>query len=232
MTADEARKVLLDHPLPTAGQRTNVRTKDCTPQGRWLAHIRPEEKAYRKPLTGFPCLLQLSCAWLQLEEAFLLMKASYPPRLTVPSHCLSTKTKTTMVTSGSLPWETMKEVACGLRALAPVALYSPPHPTEPWYHNLRGDYHDLHNTWVKFSPRCYHAFEEVASGRRVSLSLSSPRSRSRISPHALSELQNAGFYPPRSIQHICYPPFCEEQAMNGEDAQKVLWVGPRWAILR
>ena len=163
-----------------------------------LAQIRPEEKAFHRPLTGFPWQLRLSCVWLQLEEASLLMKASYPLSLTAPSHCLSKKK------NHGDTWVTAMGNYEGGRLWieSPVGLYPPPHATEPWHHNLRGDYHDLHNTWVKFSPRRDHAVEEVASGRRVSLALFSPRSWTRISPHALSELQDAGFYPPRTVQHV------------------------------
>ena len=52
---------------------------------------------------------------------------------------------------------------------------------------------------MKFNPKCFHAVEPVTKGTRVSLALFSPRSWTRIPPHALNELQEAGFYPPRSV---------------------------------
>ena len=39
----------------------------------------------------------------------------------------------------------------------------------------------------------------MTKGRRVSLALFSLRSWTRIPQHALNELQEAGFYPPRSV---------------------------------
>ena len=80
---------------------------------------------------------------------------------------------------------------------SPLGLYPPPVVTEPWHNALRGDYHDIKDRWFKFNPKCYHAVEEVTKGRRVSLALFSPRSWRRIPIHALAELQDLGFYPPR-----------------------------------
>ena len=34
MSADEAKKILLEHPLPKAGQRTNIVSNDYIPEGR------------------------------------------------------------------------------------------------------------------------------------------------------------------------------------------------------
>ena len=218
MTADEARKVLLDHPLPTARQRTNVRTKDYTPQGRLFGAYTTRgegisQATYRFPLAVAAIMcLAATRGGISSDEGFLSAQVNCAKSL--PIHQDKNNHGDTWVTA-------MGNYEGGrLWVESPVGLYPPPHATEPWHHNLRGDYHDLHNTWVKFSPRCYHAVEEVTSGRRVSLALFSPRSWTRISPHALSELQDAGFYPPRSVQHVFYPPSCEEQAMNGEDAQE------------
>ena len=44
--------------------------------------------------------------------------------------------------------------------------------------------------------------ERVDSGVRTSLALFSPQSWTRIPPHALSELEDIGFFPPRYANHI------------------------------
>ena len=67
--------------------------------------------------------------------------------------------------------------------------------------DLRGDFHDMRNSWNRFHPKQYHSLEEVTSGRRASLALFSPRSWTRIPQHALNELQDVGLYPPRTVNH-------------------------------
>ena len=42
------------------------------------------------------------------------------------------------------------------------------------------------------------AIEPAKGGRKVSMALFSPRAWKRIPPHALSELQDLGFIPPRA----------------------------------
>ena len=81
---------------------------------------------------------------------------------------------------------------------SPCGQHPPPVIARKWQESLRGDLVDVRNKWYRFDPRCYHAVEPVESGRRVSVALFSPRSWKRIPPHALCELQDLGFHPPRA----------------------------------
>ena len=79
MMADEARKVLLDHSLPTARQRTNVRTKDYTPQGG-LFGARGEgitQATYRFPLAVAAIIcLAATRGSISPDEGFLSAQAN------------------------------------------------------------------------------------------------------------------------------------------------------------
>ena len=81
---------------------------------------------------------------------------------------------------------------------SPCGQHPPPVITKKWQETLRGDLVDVRDKWFKFDPHCYHAVEPVTGGRRVSVALLSPRAWKRIPPHALCEIQDLGFFPPRS----------------------------------
>ena len=204
MTDDQARKVLLDHPLPKARQRTNVLTKDYIHQGRLFGAYTTRGEGVTQATFRFPlAVAAIMClaatrGSLGTDEGFLSAQVNCATSL--PIHQDKNNHSDTWVTA-------MGDYQGGrLWVESPIGAYPPPNPTEPWHHNLRGDYFDIHNAWVKFSPRCYHAVEQVTSGKRVSLALFSPRSWKKIAPHALSELQDVGFYPPRSAYHISSSP--------------------------
>ena len=65
--------------------------------------------------------------------------------------------------------------------------------------NLRGEFHDVKNTWVCFNPQLYHAVEPIASGSRRSLALFTPKSWKRLPPHCLDDLIDIGLY--RKLTH-------------------------------
>ena len=77
----------------------------------------------------------------------------------------------------------------------PLGQHPPPCVTSEWQRDLRGSFHNVHNSWFKFDPTKYHAVEKVKSGTRTSVALFSPRSWKRIPPHALTELADVGFHP-------------------------------------
>ena len=88
VTTEDARRILLDHPLPRARQRTNVCTEDTRGEGMTQA------------LSAFLWLLLQSCAWLLLEAESTLTRGSYPLNSTVPLHSHFTRIKIITVIPG------------------------------------------------------------------------------------------------------------------------------------
>ena len=129
VTVDDARRILIDHPLPKARQRTNVWIDAYISQGRLFGAFTTRAEGITQATFRFLWQLLRLCAWLGLSNF-------EGGRLWVESHIIGT--------------------------------YPPPNATELWHHNLRGDYHNVRNAWVKFNPRCYHAVEPVTKDRRVS----------------------------------------------------------------
>ena len=200
MQVEEARKVLEDHPLPRARQRTNVRSDDYIPQGRLFGAYTTRGEGITQATFRFPlAVAAIMCLAAtrgptHSDEGFLSAQLNRSTFL--PIHQDKNNHGETWLTgmgnyTGGRVW-----------IESPLGLYPPPNSTEPWHMNLRGEYHDIRHKWIRFNPQCYHAVEQVTSGSRVSLALFSPRSWRRIPIHALNELQDVGFYPPRSAGHI------------------------------
>ena len=83
---------------------------------------------------------------------------------------------------------------------SPVELEPPPSPAAAWQKNLRGEYHNVQNTWVSFDPSLYHCVEQVTKGERRSVALFSPKGWKKLSPQCIDELSEVGFNPPLSAQ--------------------------------
>ena len=81
---------------------------------------------------------------------------------------------------------------------SPIGTHPPPNPRNAVERKLRGDYHDTHNTWIRFDPQLYHALEEVTSGNRVSIALFTPKGWNKLTHNCMDELIDIGFYPPHS----------------------------------
>ena len=80
---------------------------------------------------------------------------------------------------------------------SPLGLDPPPCATEKWQKDLRGDFHDMHNTWT------------------------------RIPQRALNELQDVGFYPPRVVNHAsasqaALEPFSQDQDRSEADKPTIM----------
>ena len=105
----------------------------------------------------------------------------------------------------------------------PLGQHPPPCVISEWQKDLRGSFHNVHNTWLKFDPTKYHAVEEVKSGTRASVALFSPRSWKRMPPHALTELADVGFRPPISAVRAELP---EPEALEGEagEEEEDIWM--------
>ena len=196
MSEDDAKKIILDHPLPKARQRTNIVSEDYVPEGRLFGAFTTRGEGITQATFRFPlavkALMVLAstregpCA----DEGFL--SAQVNCGISLPVHKDKNNHGETWLiglgdyTGGRLWIE------------SPCGQHPPPVIARKWQESLRGDLVDVRNKWYRFDPRCYHAVEPVESGRRVSVALFSPRSWKRIPPHALCELQDLGFHPPRA----------------------------------
>ena len=196
MSEDDAKKIILDHPLPKARQRTNIVSDDYVPEGRLFGAFTTRGEGITQATFRFP-----------LAVKALMMLAS-----TREGPCADEGFLSAQVNSGvSLPVHKDKNnhgetwlIGLGdytggrLWIESPCGQHPPPVIARKWQESLRGDLVDVRNRWFRFDPRCYHAVEPVKGGRRVSIALFSPRSWKRIPPHALCELQDLGFHPPRA----------------------------------
>ena len=81
---------------------------------------------------------------------------------------------------------------------SPIGTHPPPAPQTAWGENLRGEFHDVKNAWVRFDPQLYHAVGPITSGSRRSLALFMSKNWKRLPPHCLDDLIGIGFYPPHS----------------------------------
>ena len=196
MSEDDAKRIILEHPLPKARQRTNIVSEDYVPEGRLFGAFTARGEGITQATFRFPlavkALMVLAstregpCA----DEGFL--SAQVNCGISLPVHKDKNNHGETWLiglgdyTGGRLWIE------------SPCGQHPPPVIARKWQESLRGDLVDVRNKWYRFDPRCYHAVEPVESGRRVSVALFSPRSWKRIPPHALCELQDLGFHPLRA----------------------------------
>ena len=196
MSEIEAKDILLNHPLPKARQRTNIVSDDYIPEGRLFGAFTTRGEGVTQATFRFPlavtALMKLAstregpCA----DEGFL--SAQMNCGISLPVH----KDKKNHGETWLIGLGDYKGGRLWIES--PCGRHPPPIITKKWQESLRGDLVDVRDKWFKFDPRCYHAVEPVTGGRRVSIALFSPRAWRRIPPHALCELQDLGFLPPRS----------------------------------
>ena len=196
MSEIEAKDILLNHPLPKARQRTNIVSEDYVPEGRLFGAFTTRGEGITQATFRFPlavmALMKLAstregpCA----DEGFL--SAQVNCGISLPVH----KDKNNHGETWLIGLGDYKGGRLWIES--PCGRHPPPVITKKWQESLRGDLVDVRDRWYRFDPRCYHAVEPVMGGRRVSVALFSPRAWKRIPPHALCELQDLGFFPPRS----------------------------------
>ena len=222
MSEDDAKKIILDHPLPKARQRTNIVSDDYVPEGRLFGAFTTRGEGITQATFRFP-----------LAVKALMMLAS-----TREGPCADEGFLSAQVNSGiSLPVHKDKNnhgetwlIGLGdytggrLWIESPCGKHPPPVIARKWQESLRGDLVDVRNKWFKFDPRCYHAVEPVKGGRRVSIALFSPRAWKRIPPHALCELQDLGFHPPRAAGAMLLDQPKVERTQDGipQEGSKIL----------
>ena len=189
-------RLLLDHRLPKARQRTNVVTPDYVPRGRLFGGYTTRGEGVTIASYRFP----------QVVSAIHDIASTRPPGFTDEPY-LSAQVNA----STSLPVHKDKNnhsftwlIAFGnfsggrLWIESPIGTHPPPNPRNAVERKLRGDYHDTHNTWICFDPQLYHALEEVTSGNRVSIALFTPKGWNKLTHNCMDELIDIGFYPPHS----------------------------------
>ena len=163
MTEDDAKKIILDHPLPKARQRTNIVSEDYVPEGRLFGAFTTRGEGITQATFRFPlavkALMVLAstregpCA----DEGFL--SAQVNCGISLPVHKDKNNHGETWLiglgdyTGGRLWIE------------SPCGQHPPPVIARKWQESLRGDLVDVRNKWYRFDPRCYHAVEPVESGR-------------------------------------------------------------------
>ena len=184
MSEIEAKDILLSHALPKARPRTNMVSDDYIPEGRLFGAFATRGDGITQATFRFPlavmALMKLAstregpCA----DEGFL--SAQVNCGISLPVHKDKNNHGETWL------------IGC------PCGQHPPPLITKKWQESLRGGLVDVRDKWFKFNLRCYHAVEPVTGGRQVSIALFTPRAWKRIPPHALCELQDLGFLPPRS----------------------------------
>ena len=76
---------------------------------------------------------------------------------------------------------------------SPLGSHPPLAPQTAWEKNLRGEFHDVKNTWVRFDPPLYHAIEPITSGPRWSLALFTPKNLKQVNKAARRELNPSSF---------------------------------------
>ena len=142
MTVDDARRILIEHPLPKARQRTNVCTDEYIPHGRLFGAFTTRGEGITQAIFRFPlaiaaimCLAATRGAAYS-DEGFLSAQlncsTSLPIHQDKNNHGDSWLTGLGDYEGGRLWVE------------SPFGIYPPPNATESWHHNLHGDYHDIH----------------------------------------------------------------------------------------
>ena len=200
MSTREAKEALLSHHLPKATTRTNVKSKDYVPQGRLFGAFTTRGEGITQASYRYPLVVQAIHTLAATrpsgsgDEGYLSAQLNRVEKL--PIHRDRNNHGHSWIIGlgnylGGRIW-----------VQDPLGKDPPPHQTEPWHKHLRGTYHDIKDKWLRFESTAYHAVERVDSGVRTSLALFSPRSWTRIPPHALSELEDIGFFPPRYANHI------------------------------
>ena len=200
MTTSEAIDILLNHALPKSRSRTNVSTKAYIPQGRLFGAFTTRgegitQATYRYPevVEAIHALASTRCPASE-DEGYLAAQMNRAKSLPIHQD-KNNHSHTWLIAFGDFD-------GGRLWIEDPLGDSPPPHADKPWQSKLRGSFHNVKNAWLKFDPRNYHALEEVTRGERTSIALFSPRSWTRLPPHALAELADVGFLPPRSINSI------------------------------
>ena len=185
-------RLLLEHRLPRARQRTTVVTPDYVPRGRLFGGYATRGEGVTIASYRFP----------QVVSAIHDIASTRPPGFTDEPY-LSAQVNA----STSLPVHKDKNnhsftwlIAFGnfsggrLWIESPIGTHPPPNPRNAVERKLRGDYHNTHN----FDPQLYHALEEVTSGNRVSIALFTPKGWNKLTHNCMDELIDIGLYPPHS----------------------------------
>ena len=187
-------RVLMNHSLPKSPQRTNVITADYTPRGRLFGAYTRRGSGITHASLKYPDVLNaIHNIALTRPRDFTTdpyMSAQLNDAISLPVH----KDKNNL----SMTWLIAFGDFTGGRLWleSPIGTEPPPAPQTAWEKNLRGEYHSVLNTWVRFDPQLYHAVEPITSGSRRSLALFTPKNWQRLPPHCLDDLIDIGFCPP------------------------------------
>ena len=181
-------RLLLDHRLPRARQRTNVVTPDYVPRGHFFGGYTTRGEGVTIAFYRFP----------QVVSAIHDIASTRPSGFTEEPYLSAEVNKDK--NNHNFTWLIAFGNFTGGRLWieSPIGTHPPPNPRNAVEQKLRGDYHNTHNTWICFDPQPYHALEEVTSGNRVSVALFTPKGWNKLAHNCMDELIDIGFYPPHS----------------------------------
>ena len=195
---DDEIQVLLKHSLPKSRTRTNVVTNQYTPRGRLFGAYTTRGLASTHATWRFPevveAIMKLANTRPDGSNSEPFLSAQLNAATSLPIH----KDKNNVGRSWLIALGNFE--GGRLWVESPVGLEPPPSPAADWQKHLRGEYHNVQNTWVSFDPSLYHCVEQVTKGERRSVALFSPKGWKKLSPQCIDELSEVGFNPPLSAQ--------------------------------
>ena len=146
------KKLIINHRLPKAKQRTNVVVDGYVPQGRLLGAYTTRGEGIAQATYRFPLIVKAIHRLAKTrpgggaDEAYL--SAQLNSAVFLPIHQDKRNYgKTWLIALGSF-------TGGRLWIESPVGSHPPPCAKEQWQKSLRGDYHDVSNKWLNFDPIC------------------------------------------------------------------------------
>eukprot|EP00971_Amphidinium_carterae_P251361 4989806-Amphidinium_carterae.1 len=173
-------------------------TEECVTDGcdaQEVADQTIDSAAAERALTRTDAMRTGSSHEANPDPEQVILAHNLPKQPTRTNVVTQDQTPRTRITLGALAWLIGLGTYTGGRLWyeCPTGAYPPPVTKHEWQKTLRDDYVDVNHKWHCFDGNQYHAVEPVTSGKRISLTLFTPRGMKRLSDHQLQDLDELGF---------------------------------------